>query len=214
MRLLTSHYLTLNIMLENRDYTLIIDHSGSMAWLDDDSNNTRWQAIQESTLALAQKCEEFDADGLTVYLFSKSFHRYDHVTSERVKQLLAQHSPDESTNLAGVLQDAINNYFQRKSLGQTKPRGEVILVITDASTDDRQAVCEVIIKATHRVERADELRISLIQVGSSSLATKFLKALDDQLQSVGAKFDICDTITLNELETTSLSDVLIKAITD
>lgn len=201
-------------MLENRDYTLIIDHSGSMAWLDDDGANSKWQAIQKSTFALAQKCEEFDPDGITVYLFSKEFQRYDHVNSDKVKQIFAENSPTESTNLVGVLQDAINNYFQRKSLGKTKPKGEVILVVTDASTDDRQAVAEVIIKATHQLERADELRIAMIQVGSNSLATKFLKALDDHLQGVGAKFDICDTLNLDELKTNSLSDILIKAVTD
>ncbi len=59
---------------------------------------------------------------------------------------------------------------------------------------------EVIINATQKVKDNKELRICLIQVGADSRATKFLKALDDDLQSVGAKFDICDTITLEELE--------------
>jgi hypothetical protein len=54
----------------------------------------------------------------------------------------------------------------------------------------------------------------MIQVGSDPQATKFLKAIDDQLQSVGAKFDICDTITLDDLEDMSLADVLMNAITD
>jgi len=202
------------MMLENRDYTLVIDHSASMAKPDGNSENSKWQAIQESTFALARKCEEFDSDGITVYLFSKTFQRYDYVNSAKVKQLFAENSPSETTNLVGVLQDAINSYFQRKSLGKTKPAGEVILVITDGAPVDSQAVCEVIIKATHLVESANELRISIIQVGSDSHATKFLKALDDHLQSVGAKFDICDTITLDELEITNLSDVLMKAITD
>ena len=40
------------------------------------------------------------------------------------------------------------------------------------------------------------------------------KTLDDQLQSVGAKFDICDTVTLDELEEMSLTEVLMNAITD
>lgn len=201
-------------MLENRDYTLIIDHSGSMGKPTGDSQHSRWQSIQESTYALACKCEEFDPDGITVYLFSKTFQRYDYVTSAKVRQIFAENSPCENTNLVGVLQDAINNYFKRKSLGKTKPAGELILVITDGTTDDRQAVFEVIINATHRVENAQELRIAIIQVGEDSQATKFLKALDDHLQSVGAKFDICDTISLDELEITSLSDVLLKAVSD
>ena len=73
---------------------------------------------------------------------------------------------------------------------------------------------EVIIHATRQMERDEELGISIIQVGSDAQATKFLKALDDQLQSVGAKFDICDTVTLDDLEEMSLVDVLTNAITD
>jgi hypothetical protein len=34
------------------------------------------------------------------------------------------------------------------------------------------------------------------------------------LQSVGAKFDICDTVTLDDLEEMSLTEVLMNAISD
>ncbi|OUL29607.1 hypothetical protein BV372_22980 [Nostoc sp. T09] len=201
-------------MLENRDYTLIIDQSASMATIDQKNGRSRWTALQESTFALAARCEEFDLDGITIYLFAKGFKRYDHVTVDQIKHIFTENIPGDTTNLAGVLQDAINNYFQRKADGKTKPAGEVILVVTDGAPGDRQAVFEVIIKATQRLENPQELRISLIQVGADSKATKFLHAIDDELQSVGAKFDICDTITLDELEEMSLTDVLIKAITD
>jgi hypothetical protein len=71
-------------MLENRDYTLIIDKSGSMSIKDQSGGPSRWQIMQESTLALASKCEEFDPDGITVYLFSGKFKRYENVTAEKV----------------------------------------------------------------------------------------------------------------------------------
>lgn len=73
---------------------------------------------------------------------------------------------------------------------------------------------EVIITASRRMERDEELAISMIQVGSDPQATKFLKALDDQLQGVGAKFDICDAITLDDMEDMSLADILLNAIND
>jgi len=201
-------------MVENRDYTLIIDKSGSMSTADKPSEKTRWQIAQESTLALARKCEEFDPDGITIYLFSGRFRRYDNVTSDKVTQIYQENEPMGRTDLAAVLQDALNNYFQRKTAGKTKPNGETILVITDGEPDDRKAVFEIIISATRQMEKDEELGISMIQVGSDPQATKFLKALDDQLQSVGAKFDICDTITLDDLEDMSLADVLMNAITD
>ncbi|NDJ23378.1 VWA domain-containing protein [Nostoc sp. B(2019)] len=201
-------------MMSDRDYTLIIDKSGSMSTPDQAGGRSRWEIAQESTLALARKCEQFDPDGITVYVFSGRFKRYDDVTSAKVAQIFLENDPAGTTNLAGVLQDALNNYFKRKAAGQTKPNGETILVITDGEPDDRKAVFEVIIQATRQMERDEELAISMIQVGSDSQATKFLKALDDQLQSVGAKFDICDTVTLDDLEEMSLADVLMNAITD
>jgi Mg-chelatase subunit ChlD len=201
-------------MMTDRDYTLIIDKSGSMSTPDQVGGRTRWEIAQESTLALARKAEQFDPDGITVYVFSGRFKRYDDVTSAKVAQIFLENDPAGTTNLAGVLQDAISNYFQRKAAGQSKPNGETILVITDGEPDDRKAVFEVIIHATRQMERDEELGISIIQVGTDAQATKFLKALDDQLQSVGAKFDICDTVTLDDLEEMSLVDVLTNAITD
>ena len=201
-------------MMSDRDYTLIIDKSGSMSTPDQAGGRTRWQIAQESTIALARKCEEFDPDGITVYVFSGKFKRYDNVTTAKVAQIFQENDPAGTTNLGSVLQDALNNYFQRKAAGQTKPNGETILVITDGEPDDRKAVFEIIISATRQMEKDEELGISMIQVGSDPQATKFLKALDDQLQSVGAKFDICDTITLDDLEDIILADVLMNAITD
>ncbi len=200
--------------MSDRDYTLILDKSGSMSTPDQAGGRSRWDIAQESTLALARKCEQFDPDGLTVYVFSGRFKRYENVTSSKVAQIFQENDPAGTTNLASVLQDALNNYFQRKASGQTKPNGETILVITDGEPDDRKAVFEVIIQATRQMERDEELGISIIQVGTDPQATKFLKALDDQLQGVGAKFDICDTITLDDLEDMSLADVLMNAITD
>jgi len=201
-------------MMSDRDYTLIIDKSGSMSTPDQVGGRTRWQIAQESTIALARKCEEFDPDGITVYVFSGRFKRYDNVTAAKVAQIFQENDPAGTTNLGSVLQDALNSYFQRKAAGTTKPNGETILVITDGEPDDRKAVFEIIISATRQMEKDEELGISMIQVGSDPQATKFLKALDDQLQSVGAKFDICDTVTLDDLEDMSLADVLMNAITD
>jgi uncharacterized protein with von Willebrand factor type A (vWA) domain len=201
-------------MMSDRDYTLIIDKSGSMSTPDQAGGRSRWEIAQESTLALARKCEQFDPDGITIYVFSGRFKRYDDVTSAKVAQLFLENDPSGTTNLASVLQDALNNYFKRKAAGQTKANGETILVITDGEPDDRKAVFEVIIQATRQMERDEELGISIVQVGSDPQATKFLKVLDDQLQSVGAKFDICDTVTLEDLEDMSLADVLMNAITD
>ncbi len=201
-------------IVEDRDYTLIIDKSGSMSINDRPGGKTRWESAQESTLALARKCEEIDPDGITVYLFSGRFRRYDNVTSDKVSQIYQENDPMGRTDLASVLSDAVDNYFGRKAAGEAKTNGETILVITDGEPDDYKSVMRIIIEASRKIDRDDELGISLIQVGNDRKATQFLTALDDQLQSAGAKFDIVDTITIDDMEGMTLAEVLLKAITD
>ncbi len=206
--------MALDAVLENRDYTLMIDKSSSMATSDQPDGKTRWEIAQESTVALAQKCEEIDPDGITVYLFSGRFRRYDNVTSDKVAKIYEENEPMGRTDLAAVLQDGLDNFFQRRATNQTKPNGETFLVITDGAPTDHKAVIRTIIDASQKIDRDEELAISLIQVGRDKQATAFLKALDDQLQASGAKFDIVDTITVEDMQDMSLTDVLLKAITD
>jgi vWA found in TerF C terminus len=201
-------------MLENRDYTLIIDKSGSMATKDKAGGLSRWQIMQESTLALASKCEELDADGMTVYLFSGKFKRYDNVTSAKVSTIFQENEPNGRTDLASVLKDATNNFFQRKAQGQIPANGEIILVVTDGEPDDRKAVMQVIIDASQKLDRDEELAVTFIQVGTDEAATKFLTILDDDLGRAGAKFDIVDTITMHDMEDLTLREVLLNAIYD
>ncbi len=200
-------------MLDKRDYTLIIDKSGSMSTIDRDTTKSRWEIVKESTLALARKCDQLDTDGITVYLFSGKFKRYEQVSAARVEQIFQENEPMGGTNLTGVLQDAINQYFQRKKAGKNKA-GETILIITDGEPDDRRSVYEIIIDATGRMQSDAELAISFIQVGFDQSASDFLKALDDKLMSVGASFDIVDTVTLSDMEDMTIAEVLLSAIND
>ncbi|MFM6253912.1 MAG: VWA domain-containing protein, partial [Dolichospermum sp.] len=111
-------------MMSDRDYTLIIDKSGSMATPDQKGGRSRWVAAQESTIALASKCEQLDPDGITIYLFAGKFKRYENVTSAKVSQIFRENDPSGTTDLAGVLKHATDDYLQRKAAGQTKPNRE------------------------------------------------------------------------------------------
>jgi uncharacterized protein YegL len=200
--------------LLTRDYTLILDKSGSMSTPDQPGGKSRWAYAQESTLALARKCEQLDPDGMTVYTFAGKFKRFDAVTTAKVEQIFLENEPMGTTNLAAVLQDAFDRYFDRKAKNTVQGSGETILVITDGEPDDRRAVIEAIIQATQKMDRDEELAVSFIQIGQDSQATAFLKALDDDLEGIGAKFDICDTLTAEAMEDLSLAEVLLMAIQD
>lgn len=199
--------------LKDRDYTLIIDKSGSMGE-HDTPKGSRWDYAKEATMGLANKINQLDPDGITVIPFSSSFTRYDNVTPAKVSQVFAENEPNGGTNLAGVLKAAFDDYFTRKSSGKAKTNGEMFLVITDGEPDSQEDVARVIVAATKKIDRDEELGVSFIQVGADRKATEFLKRLDDHLTKEGAKFDIVNTITIDEMGNKSLTDVLIAALDD
>jgi uncharacterized protein with von Willebrand factor type A (vWA) domain len=201
-------------MIDDRDYTLIIDRSGSMGTADQPGGRSRWVTAEESTVALARRCNALDPDGITVYLFASRFRRFDHVGPSKVIQIFQENEPAGGTDLAAVLTHAFADYFTRKAQRRTKKNGETIVVITDGEPDDPKAVMQAIIDASRRIDRDEELAVLMLQVGTDARATRFLKALDDDLVRVGARFDICDTITMLEMEDTPLADVLLNAILD
>lgn len=200
--------------LHNRNYTLILDASTSMNTADQPGGQTRWEIMQESTLSLAITCEEFAVQGLTLYLFSSHFKRYEDVKSSQIPQIFQENKPSGSTNLAIVLQDAIRRYLKQKKAGYSTVEGETILVVTDGEPDQPMTVAEVILNATQQIENHEELAISFIQVGNDTKVTRYLKSLDDQLQGIGAKYDICDTVTLDDMEDIPLTEVLRNAMFD
>ena len=201
-------------LVTDRDYTVIIDKSGSLAIDDDAKGKTRWEMAQESTIALAKKCEEIDPDGITVYLFSGRFRRYDNVTADKIVQIYQENEPMGKSDLKTVLTDALDNYFQRKATGEAKPNGETMLIITDGVPDEPKEIIRLIIEASQKIDRDEELGISFIQVGKDKKASEYLKALDDQLETAGAKFDIVDTVTIDDMKDMSLTEVLLNALID
>lgn len=202
-------------MLDKRDYTLILDKSGSMGFTKAADGRSLWRHAEEGTLALAAKIHELDPDGITVYAFASQFKRYDNVTPDKVAQIFKENDPNGSTNLAAVLKDALDNYFTRKKDGKTQENGELIIVVTDGAPDDQNAAAKVIVEAANKLDKDEELAIQFLQIGNDQGATKFLKFLDDDLMSkLGAKFDIVDTTSQAEAENMTFQELLLKTISD
>jgi uncharacterized protein YegL len=201
-------------LLKFRDYTIIIDRSGSMGTPDQKNHKTRWQVMKETTKGLAFTCEGIDPDGITIYTFSDRFKRFDNVTSSKVEQIFTECFPSGGTSLDEVLQDAIENYFQRRSTGQSQPNGETILVFTDGEPDDRRLVTKILVEAANQLEKRSELGICFIQVGDDKEATNFLDKLNNSLDEFGAKFDICHALHRLDVSDIHPIELLMRAIKD
>lgn len=195
-----------------RNYFVLIDQSGSMGEpVKSGSSVRRWEAVREYALAIARKCEVYDKDGMDVYTFNKGFKHYPNVTADKVQNVFDNESPMGGTDFVPVLTDVLNKHF-----AGNKP--STIIVITDGEPSDgaqgQKALAKLIVDTTKKLEGDDELGLSFIQVGDDKKARDFLKKLDDELTSAGAKFDIVDTKTCDELENCSIEDVLLGAVND
>lgn len=195
-----------------RNYFVAVDRSGSMSEsVGKGSSVTRWDAVKEYVISVARECDKLDADGIDVYFFNKSFGRYENVNADKVKDIFASTSPQGGTDFVPVLKDIFEHHFKGD-----KP--STVLVFTDGEPSDgvegQKAVAKLLIEAANKLEADSELAVSFLQVGRDPAAAAFLKKLDDDLAGAGAKFDIVDSKTCDDLETMSITDVLLAAVND
>jgi len=207
-------------LLQNRDYTLIIARTADDAAPQPPNFAERWNAALDSVLTLAQTCETFDPDGITLYVSCRGnegdceFVQYEHVTSSNLLSAIKENYPPRQVVIQIVLKAALDSYFHRKSAGQNQPNGEIILVILDGEPKDRMAVAKLIREATYQMDTDTELGISFVQIGDNAIATGFLTALDENLQAAGAQFDIVHTRHLEAIEPESITQFLLDTLND
>lgn len=200
--------------LQNRDYTVILARNASQDAPALPGIEKQWLVAQDSILTLAKKCEEFDSDGLSIYIASTPIQKYEHQTHKALVELLQEGYSSQIINLADALKVALDNYFRRKASGQTKENGEIIIVLLDKEPKERMAVVKLLVEATQKMDKAEELGIMFAQVGDDLITRGFLAALDDDLSAAGAKFDIADTKVLKEMEESAITEFLLNAIHD
>lgn len=218
-----------NAKLNGLDIEFILDMSGSMGNRDcAGGKKTRWEYGQETGIALAKAAEPYDADGITVSVFNHTNQTFESVRAQLVAAAFKKFSPGGTTNTADILEKRLNAYFDRKEKAKGKPGGWLskavpateppkpllLFVMTDGTPDDKNAVKKVIIAATKKMDKDEEIAIQFVQVGNDPGATAFLKELDDDLEKQGAKFDIVDTLPIDEVENLTVEELIEKSFAD
>ena len=210
--------------LEKYDFAILIDKSGSMGASDCQGGITRWEQAKRWSKVFAQKCEQYDDDGIDVIMFDDSAVLFEGVTSSKVDELFTKNRPCGSTDTSKALNVIFDKYFsgsESKSLfsffgkkKESSPRKPMIVVcITDGEPNSKRDVVDTIIRASKKINDDSELGVTFIQVGRDNTARRFLQELDDDLVSEGAKFDIVSCKNDKEMDNTSIEQVLIEAIT-
>lgn len=199
--------------LSKRDFILLVDMSGSMSTKDTPTGQTRWDYAKEGAEALARECEKYDQDGITVGVFNGKWMIHENIKagSEDLHNIFTHNQPGGNTNTAGVLDAVLAPYL----LARPNAKPLTIICVTDGEPTSQQDVVDVIVNATKKIEDDSEIGISFIQVGKDGNARAFLQMLDDDLvKKHGAKFDIVDTKTDEDMNDIPLTEILIQAVTD
>lgn len=190
------------------DYMFLIDASGSMA---NESTRypgkTRWQELQETCFGLASEVNKIDSDGIDVIVFGGTVETFTNVTPQKIASVFSSRTPRGGTPLHLALDVVVK---RQKNTG----KNTVAFVFTDGEPDDQMKVMRLIVDASKKLDRDEQLTFLFIQIGKDPNATKFLQVLDDDLEKAGAKFDIVDTVSSEQADSMEPIDLINKAIAD
>ena len=167
--------------LKGYDYIVLVDKSGSMSTTDCPNGKSRWAYAQENVLAIARKCQEFDANGITVGVFSDKCKLYENVTDGAgiLENIFKENEPSGGTDTAGAVGMVIDEYIASKGSATCKPI--VCVIITDGRPNDEAALVQVIVNATKKISTREEIGLEFIQIGKDEHAKEFLNRLDNNM---------------------------------
>lgn len=196
--------------LKKYDFIVLVDKSGSMSTNDCPGGKSRWDYAQENVLAIARECQKYDDNGITVGVFANKLKLYENVTdgAGMLEKIFSENQPGGSTDTAGAVDHVIQEYLSSKG----KPI--IVVVITDGVPDDEATLVKVIVNATKKIDSREEIGLEFVQIGQDSHAHAFLDRLDNHLTQEGAKLDIVNTVTADDLGDKLISDVLIASLTE
>jgi hypothetical protein len=192
---------------------LLIDVSGSMEQEDGTDGQSKFAWCHDQVMALAQKLGPYRKQ-LTITSFNNSSATEESCSVERVEQVFAATRPSGGTDLLHPLQAAMIR-------GESRTRGSgqrsMIVVITDGLPNipaDPKAINQMIVDFTQRLKSPDQMILVFFQIGNTFNGKQFCKTLDDDLLSQGARYDIVDTQTFDQLKATGLTNALVNAIVE
>jgi hypothetical protein len=198
--------------LSEYDLHILCDVTGSMGEpnrRNQPSGPTRWQYAQEVLRDACKFACEIDEDGIAMGFFGGSKIVIEEgVTADKVDALLNAQRTGGGTYLA----PALNQMF---AVAEKASKKDLIVVFLDGEVNDRDDTIAQLVAKANRQTSDNDGTVLFVQVGDDAGAKAFLEYLDDNLQSRhGAKFDIVDTKTIDQIGSKSFLEVLAEAIVD
>ncbi len=213
-------------LLGNYDCYLVVDVSGSMSspissiapsFPSTSSGNSgsssklsKWSWCQDQSNSFYNDVAKFMPQGITVVPFNDKFSVAPNLKGNQISSLFSQLGPEGGTDIAGPLDYILSEYLDKKQRKQ-KTRPIAIAVMTDGECG-LQEISDTIIDATHKMTHPKEIVITFLSIGDTTTGSPVLRALDDDLVSAGAKYDIVDTRSFEELSRYGLTKALAAAL--
>lgn len=194
------------------DIELLIDVTGSMNEKDGTDDLTKFQWCHEQVRAFAKLMEEYKRT-FTITTFNTGSKTEYHCDPSRLEQLYGSIKPEGGTCLVTPLIDRLEYVRSHPDQG----RATIIAVITDGEPNvprDPLVVNRALVDFTKKLNGPDDIVITFLQIGDRFNGKSFCIDLDDNLVNEGAKYDIIDTKTFDELKSEGLTAALIDAVTE
>lgn len=192
-------------LLSQYDFTLVVDHSGSMQEPSGDTGS-KMQWVQG---AISDFCEFLDRHGARANLvtFNNEHETFRGISSSQVMHEVSCLDAQGGTNLGDPLQEAID-------LSKNKAKRQMIIVMTDGMPNLGPSSEQTIIDTANSMRQNGDVVISILEIGKDATGGRQIARLDN-LTAEGARYDIVDAKFFNELLQYGLkrclADALLKA---
>lgn len=200
--------------LFNMSVAFAVDISASMMTRDV-RGMTRFQAIQEGAMALASKMCSIGLEGLDLYVFGRGARMVaSKVGPEQVGDIFSRMSLESRTDT--------HELIARVNEDRDRTKNTLLIIATDGAPSDTDKTRDAILQAAATCNPSkrdpkdtDDFKILFYQIGSDWAATQFLRELDDDLvKRYGARFDIVDAKTVDEIDGKDPFEVAMEALED
>jgi hypothetical protein len=147
---------------------------------------------------------------LTITTFNNAYDVMGRCNPAKVEQIYGTVVPKGSTDLVDPLVNRLD-----ANLNHDAKHPVLIAVITDGLPNvprDPKVVNQALIDYSQRLNSPGQVIVTFLQIGDTFDGKDFCRDLDDNLVREGAKYDIVDTKTFDELKSEGLVNALIDAI--
>jgi hypothetical protein len=186
----------------------VIDISGSMGASDGTDGLSKFEWCREQVSSLADRLAPYTRT-VDITVFNNRYQTAESCNRDAISAIYSGIRPGGGTALALPLLDRCERALAKRQAGG---RPTLIAVITDGLPHDQQTVCQNLITFSQKLNHPDDVIVTVLQIGENFNGQAFCVDLDDNLVSHGAKYDIIDTRTFDELRTESMPTALVHAL--